>query len=656
MQKIFGWSEKGSTLVSVQGLSSVTKVQGSFPLSTVTVYVAGTVTLASIFSDNAASPTPLANPFTVSSTGAFSFFAVNGAYDIVFSGTGIAVPFTLSGISVFDEAALWVDITAGPFFADPTGVRDATTAARAAYAFGGSNCYVYWPPGTYLITGRITIVDDRVYTVGAGEYATMIVFAPTANETCFYIKAATAADVFQGGISDLTLYSNDNTWVKIGINIVHVSTFRCENLTVAGSISTGLGQGWCDASHSSVAFKSNGHEAFTSRNCLFVANKPIVIGLNPVSILSCDHFHFQDLSLIGDAFNYLITVENGVYISNTTFDGYQAWVGGIGGFYWTNVYAAASNSLRFDNVRYEQCQGTAGWWFYIDATLGSLQGLSFNNLYGVTTNQINGFYLRSITGCVWTQVWYIGNKVALNVDSSDSAFIFWDTYLGVVGATLVTTGFVDYLFHSIASAAASVKLGLGSGISIGGTAVTGEYLQLPNAKYLGFRNAADNATIKVIGLGTNNAAYLMPAGGTVNIGDGVASILRIGLSLVQSSSHVMVLPNEASYSGENAAGADSIPIARIDASNRLVISANPYAVRFDALTMGFFGVAPGAQGTSGANLTNNVTAGGSTDVIANYTDLVTYANDAAAIRNDIYQLSKKLKQINDGLRVLGLFT
>lgn len=73
-------------------------------------------------------------------------------------------------------------------------------------------------------------------------------------------------------------------------------------------------------------------------------------------------------------------------------------------------------------------------------------------------------------------------------------------------------------------------------------------------------------------------------------------------------------------------------------------------------SVGWFGASAQSQRTSGANLTNNVTAGGTDDTIANYTDLTTYANDAAAIRNDIYQLARKLKQINDGLRTYGLFT
>jgi len=72
--------------------------------------------------------------------------------------------------------------------------------------------------------------------------------------------------------------------------------------------------------------------------------------------------------------------------------------------------------------------------------------------------------------------------------------------------------------------------------------------------------------------------------------------------------------------------------------------------------IGVLGAAAVVQQTSGANLTNNVTSGGTDDTIANYTDLTVYANDAAAIRNNIYQLARKLKQINDGLRLFGFFT
>jgi hypothetical protein len=71
--------------------------------------------------------------------------------------------------------------------------------------------------------------------------------------------------------------------------------------------------------------------------------------------------------------------------------------------------------------------------------------------------------------------------------------------------------------------------------------------------------------------------------------------------------------------------------------------------------LGFFGVNAAARQASAA-LTNNVTAGGSNDVIANFTDLATYANDAATIRNDIYQLARKVKEVSDALRLYGLLS
>lgn len=70
-------------------------------------------------------------------------------------------------------------------------------------------------------------------------------------------------------------------------------------------------------------------------------------------------------------------------------------------------------------------------------------------------------------------------------------------------------------------------------------------------------------------------------------------------------------------------------------------------------TLGFYGSVGATRVIQGA-ITNSVTAGGSTGTIANYTDLTVYANDAAAIRNDIYQLSLALANVVGALRSYGL--
>lgn len=70
-------------------------------------------------------------------------------------------------------------------------------------------------------------------------------------------------------------------------------------------------------------------------------------------------------------------------------------------------------------------------------------------------------------------------------------------------------------------------------------------------------------------------------------------------------------------------------------------------------TLGFFGATGATVVTQGA-ITNSVTVGGTTGTIADYTDLTVYANDAAAIRNDIYQLSLALANVVGALRSYGL--
>jgi hypothetical protein len=69
--------------------------------------------------------------------------------------------------------------------------------------------------------------------------------------------------------------------------------------------------------------------------------------------------------------------------------------------------------------------------------------------------------------------------------------------------------------------------------------------------------------------------------------------------------------------------------------------------------LGFWNAAPVVQSAVAA-FTNNVTSGGTNDQIDDYTDLTTYANDATTIRNNFYQLGRKLDEVVDALRLYGL--
>lgn len=87
MQPASGWCMQGGYR------SGNIYFQRSYPACTVTVYLAGTSTLATIYSDN--SSTPLANPFAGSSLGRWTFYAADAAYDVQLSGASIATPFRI---------------------------------------------------------------------------------------------------------------------------------------------------------------------------------------------------------------------------------------------------------------------------------------------------------------------------------------------------------------------------------------------------------------------------------------------------------------------------------------------------------------------------------------------------------------------------------
>jgi hypothetical protein len=83
------YCNRGGQSLIVSGLTGAPLVDASFPGCTVTVYLTGTLTLATITSD-AAGLIPQANPFTADSFGVGYFYAANGTrVDIQLSGAGI---------------------------------------------------------------------------------------------------------------------------------------------------------------------------------------------------------------------------------------------------------------------------------------------------------------------------------------------------------------------------------------------------------------------------------------------------------------------------------------------------------------------------------------------------------------------------------------
>ena len=73
MERAQGFAQQGARVVWTAGVSSTTLVQETAPYATITVYITGTTTLATIYSDNQVPPTHMGNPFTANADGYWFF-------------------------------------------------------------------------------------------------------------------------------------------------------------------------------------------------------------------------------------------------------------------------------------------------------------------------------------------------------------------------------------------------------------------------------------------------------------------------------------------------------------------------------------------------------------------------------------------------------
>lgn len=108
--RVYGYIEQEGQKASTLSAGSNIKAQKSFPGATVTVYIAGTHTLASICSDNASSCAPQSNPFKAGSDGSYDFYVSNGRYDLRFSGAGMTTQ-VKGDVIAFDQKAEFIDVT-----------------------------------------------------------------------------------------------------------------------------------------------------------------------------------------------------------------------------------------------------------------------------------------------------------------------------------------------------------------------------------------------------------------------------------------------------------------------------------------------------------------------------------------------------------------
>lgn len=190
MERLSGWCEQGAKVVvapSVPGGTPLTRnFQQSYPICTVTVFITGTVTKATIYSSNNPSPVALSNPFQATTLGYWDFYANNGHYDVQISGGGLPAPFTFGDMDLFDIvdfspcpgcylSATGFISTAGKFddYTSATGgfyLRAGNVSENTAHNGGG---YIKLSPITYNPNNGPPVFDtygnpvrDPVYLAG----------------------------------------------------------------------------------------------------------------------------------------------------------------------------------------------------------------------------------------------------------------------------------------------------------------------------------------------------------------------------------------------------------------------------------------------------------------------------------------------------------
>ncbi|MDD4352382.1 MAG: glycosyl hydrolase family 28-related protein [Candidatus Gracilibacteria bacterium] len=314
---------------------------------------------------------------------------------------------------------------------DTVKIQDAIDAAEVN---GG---VVYFPRGTYLFTSTLTIATFSVHLIGDGCEQTILQFEPTTNDEAIVFSDG-SDEVAYNSIRDLAIHSADTTYVKTALVLSDVEEFLMENVNIGYS-----GTKWVDATDSSVGLQIKGRQTMTIRGVNIAADKPILISLNPnrvaESLIDIDHVHFSDLYLQCEAdANANIQVETGVNLSQVTFDGYQAWVGGKYGFYWNDTTTTGNSvGLRLENFRFESAVGTAGYGVYISHNY-LLRSLTIRNVR--SDDSTNGFYFRKIAPVILDSVTYAGTAplVAINADSTVYPIIFMGCFFQVASVVTLT--------------------------------------------------------------------------------------------------------------------------------------------------------------------------------------------------------------------------
>lgn len=317
-------------------------------------------------------------------------------------------------------------------------MADDTAAIQAAIDSVGGPIGIYFPAGVYRVTETIDVNKDRITIFGDGA-ASQINFVPSADDILFEFDKGPGAifSVVQVSVLNIAFFSSDTTYSKTAFRCVDISEFIGDNIQT-------VSPHWRGGASGSTFLHILSRDTSSFKNLNVFADRPIRISPDPdASIIGIDHFNFHNCYLgnvFGSAYP-LIEIDDGVIVTQLTFTGYQAWVGGAGGFKWVDTTtAAACNQITFENVRYESNNDPNNTYMIEINRSGAAGNVQNFSIVNGQTNLTKGFYLRRVLNASFGNFWYNdSSREALNADSSvypiTTKNCFWQN-----GGTATLTG------------------------------------------------------------------------------------------------------------------------------------------------------------------------------------------------------------------------
>jgi len=369
--------------------------------ASLTVYLYGTLTTATIYSDNGVTPiTP--GSLTTDSEGEFGFYAANGRYTVSVIATGFTSQ-QFYDVLLFDPADAGIT-SIKDYGAVGDGVTDDTAAIQAAIdaieAGGGGTLTI--PEGIYIAAGLQ--IKHKVYLQGAGEAATTLKLKNSANT---YLIADTryVSNVLYSsgpyGIYNLTLDGNkaNNTAGSCFICQSYASTFRdvtFQNASDYGAIVTTV---TANGSNILNTVPDNRFE-----NCFFKYNeKAGFYGKDANNILADGMFIGCVWYNNGDSGYYQTLIDRAAGFTFTDCRWYGGYQGDIDAYKWDrgtvqgcnfelNALLAPNNGSVFANLRIRSVS---------DQGVGTIVSNVFflDNAVATATDTYCGIYLDGAPQC-----------------------------------------------------------------------------------------------------------------------------------------------------------------------------------------------------------------------------------------------------------------